>query len=224
MTVVNHATVVGVFHDRRSAQQAVEELRRVGFREDQIGVVARDNIVMGATAAPAETSKWEEGAATGVAAGAGVGALWALGIAAGLLPPIGPIIAGGLLASVLASAAGGAAAGGILGALIGLGIPEEEARYYEAEFHSGRTLVTVQATGRYEEAREILRRFGGHDINTARAAEAAVTPPTSPAPAPSTPGEVIIHKDVVIEQRTVDIPVNREEVLVERDTSPRTDR
>ena len=162
MNVTDHATVVGVFQDRSAAQQAVEELRRAGFREDQIGVVARDGTPT-ADVPPAEGgSKWEEGAATGVAAGAGIGALWALGIAAGVLPAIGPIIAGGLLASVLASAAGGAAVAGVVGALVGLGIPEEEARYYESEFHSGRTIVTVRADDRYDEAVAILRAHGAY--------------------------------------------------------------
>ena len=113
------STVVGVFPDRSQAQQAVGELKRLGFREDQIGVIGREGLPNGKSARPAAEqaghSKAAEGAATGVAAGAGVGALWALGIAAGMLPAIGPVIAGGLLASVLASAAGGAAIAGLVG-------------------------------------------------------------------------------------------------------------
>jgi hypothetical protein len=119
-----------------------------------------------------EGSQWEEGAATGVVAGAGIGALWALGIAAGVLPAIGPVIAGGVLASVLASAAGAATVGGILGALIGLGVPEHEARVYEREFHAGRTLVTVRADGRYDQIRTILRRHGAREMDFPVAAEA----------------------------------------------------
>ncbi len=168
--MTNHATVVGVFHDREAARSAVNELRSLGFAEDQIGFVSRETgtrVVTGETATgTADRSKWEEGAATGVATGAGVGALWALGIAAGMLPAIGPIIAGGILASVLASAAGGAVIAGLAGALIGLGIPEEDAHYYESEFTSGRTLVTVRAPGRYEEAEQVLRRYGGYDMRT----------------------------------------------------------
>jgi hypothetical protein len=38
MTLINHAVVVGDFSDRNAARQAVVELRRVGFPEDQIGV------------------------------------------------------------------------------------------------------------------------------------------------------------------------------------------
>ena len=66
-------------------------------------------------------------------------------------------------------AAAGAAAGSLVGALIGLGVPEEEARYYEGEARSGRTLVTVRAEGRYDEASAITRRHGGYDRFTAPA-------------------------------------------------------
>ena len=41
---------------------------------------------------------------------------------------------------------------------IGVSIPEEEAKGYEKEFHSGRTVVTVHAGDRTAEAAEILRR------------------------------------------------------------------
>jgi hypothetical protein len=183
MTTVNHTTVVGVFQDRDAARAAVNELRRLGFPEGEIGVIAPENqagLVTGETSTgTTEKSKWEEGAATGVAAGAGIGALWALGIVAGVLPAIGPAVAGGILASVVASAAGGAAIAGVVGALIGLGIPEHEARFYEGELTSGRTLVTVRAPGRYEEAEEVLRRHGGYDIHSSQTASGAgVVDPT----------------------------------------------
>jgi hypothetical protein len=169
MAVAQRTVAVGAFEDRTQAQRAVEELKRVGFRDDQIGVAARDSDggSAGTIKDASGGSKVAEGAAVGVATGAGVGALWALGIAAGILPGIGPVIAGGLLASLLASAAGGAAVAGIAGALIGLGIPEDEANYYEGEFKSGRTIVTVRADDRYDEAFAILRRYSAYDMQTA---------------------------------------------------------
>ena len=173
MSVMKHSTVVGVFTDLAAARAAVNELRNAGFREDQIGVVARDvsgEVAVTRDAGAAAGSKWEEGATAGAAAGAGVGALWALGIAAGMLPAVGPVIAGGLLASVLASAAGGAAVAGVVGALVGLGVPEEHARTYERHFHAGNALVTVQAPGRYEEVEEVLRRHGASHVNDVRPA------------------------------------------------------
>jgi hypothetical protein len=155
--------LVGVFADRRQAEQAVEELRRAGLEYEQMGVAVRDDSEV--AAGGEKKTEAEEGAAIGAAAGAGVGGLWALGIASGLLPAIGPVVAGGLLASVLASAAGGAAAGGLAGALVGLGIPEEEARFYESEFKGGRTVVAVRADSHYPEALAILRRHGAYDYD-----------------------------------------------------------
>jgi hypothetical protein len=94
-------------------------------------------------------------------------------VAAGLIPGVGPAIAGGTLMALLASAGAGAAVGSVLGALIGLGVPEAEAGYYEGEFKSGRTLVTVKADERAGEAWDCLARHGAYDMHTNRAATAA---------------------------------------------------
>jgi hypothetical protein len=144
-------TAIGVFADAGQAREAVRALKRAGFRDDQIGVASPH------AGGEERAVHAAEGAAAGVAGGAGVGALWALGIAAGVLPGIGPVVAGGLLGSVLATAVGGAVVAGLAGALVGLGVPEEEARYYEGEFLAGRTIVTVQAEGRAAEAWSILQ-------------------------------------------------------------------
>jgi hypothetical protein len=77
------------------------------------------------------------------------------------VPGIGPVLAGGILAATLGGAAVGAAAGGLLGALTAMGVPEEEARYYEREFEACCTIVTVTAPGRAQEAAAVLHRYGG---------------------------------------------------------------
>jgi hypothetical protein len=153
------ATVVGAFADRAQAQAAVRDLEAAGFRDDQIGVAGRDDS-SGPALDQATGSRIAEGAGIGAVTGAGVGALWALGLAAGVLPAVGPVIAGGLLMSILASSGGAATVGTVVGALIGLGVPEDEADYYESEFQAGRVLVTVRADGRSLEARDILARNG----------------------------------------------------------------
>jgi hypothetical protein len=153
---------IGLFHDPKDAQRAVRALKAAGFRDDEIGVLSPHTHEKGDAATHAV-----EGAMLGAAAGAGTGALWALGISAGLVSGIGPVIAGGLLTSVLASAAGTAAVGGIVGALVGLGIPEDEATFYEREFQAGRTLVSVQAVGRAAEAWNILERCAAYNKRSA---------------------------------------------------------
>lgn len=175
MAALQRQVVVGVFDDRRMAQEAVQDLKRGGFSDDVIGVATRDEEQGRITRedGTVDESSAAEGAAIGAASGAGVGALWGIGIAAGMLPAIGPVIAGGILASVLASAGLAAAVGGLTGALIGLGVPEDEAKYYEGEFESGRTVVTVKADGRYDEAALILQRHGAYDMHNRHVSSAS---------------------------------------------------
>jgi len=282
MAMNQSRAVIGVFSDASKAQQAVQALRNAGFTEDQIGVIGRDSRRTTTTAGDDDTNESyaAEGAATGVAAGAGLGALWGLGILAGVMPVIGPAIAGGALAAVLSSAAAGAAAAGLAGALVGMGIPKDEAEYYESEFQAGRTLVTVKADGRETEARGILQRFGAHDRSSAEMSgtttSSAAMAGTGSACSVGTSsksssqgfagtgthasssksfagssgdacstgshqhgqsvkavseelnvqkvpkqGEVQVRKEVHTEHKTIEVPVTREEVVVER-THPGT--
>jgi hypothetical protein len=167
MPLLQRAVVAGVFTEPHKARQAISDLKSLGFRDDQIGMVGRYASAP-AIDEPGTGSIVEEGASVGAATGAGVGALWALGIAAGMLPAIGPVVVGGLLASVLASAAGGAAILGVAGALVGLGLTEKEAHYYEGELQPGHTLLVVQADSRFEEVRTLFLRHGAYDMRTTR--------------------------------------------------------
>jgi hypothetical protein len=156
-----NSAIVGVFDTPQVAQRAVMELKSAGFGDDQIGVLSRNDEGKVVGKEVEGDTEAGTGAAAGAAAGAGLGALWGLGILAGVLPGIGPAIVGGTLGMLLSSAAAGAAAAGIAGALIGLGVPEEEATYYEGEFKSGRTLVTVKSGAKSTAAQEIIERHGG---------------------------------------------------------------
>ena len=159
-TLTSTDTVVGVFASQGEAQKAIAELRRAGYTENQIGVVSQH----GDGSATADSgSKFEEGAAAGAATGAGIGALWGLGILSNILPGIGPAIFGGTLGVILSSAAAGAAAAGVGGALAGLGISDEDAKYYEGEFKAGRTIVTVHDSTDKRKAREVMSRLGAYD-------------------------------------------------------------
>ncbi len=156
-------TVVGAFRDSAQAQQAVNALKKAGYRDDQIGVVSQH--ADGSTSV-GKGDKVEEGAMAGAATGAGIGALWGLGILAGVIPGIGPAIAGGTLGVLLSSAAAGAAAIGIGGALAGMGVSDEDAKYYEGEYRAGRTIVTVEGDNP-SEAQRLLNQYGGYDRATA---------------------------------------------------------
>ena len=166
MTMTDRSTVVGVFELRSEADAAIYELQRAGFRDEQIGFIVRnEDTGADTTVEDGNTTEAAPGAAVGAVSGGIIGGV--IGAAAALLiPGIGPAIAGGILVTVLGGAAIGAAAGGIVGALVGMGVPEEEAHYYAGEFHSGRTLVTVRADGRRQEAINILHHYGGYDAGT----------------------------------------------------------
>jgi len=165
MNTTPRTTVVGVFSERREAEHAIDDLKRSGFRDDQIGIAARDEQHPEGTVTSESDHNSGGAAATGAVTGGVLGGVLGA-LAAGLIPGIGPVLAGGILAGVLGGAAVGAAAGGLLGALTGMGVPEEDARYYDEEFKGGRTIVTVKADGRYDEARTILHSYGGYDVET----------------------------------------------------------
>jgi hypothetical protein len=160
MSITSKDIVVGLFHERGRADDAVKELLRLGISDSAIGVAARTPLT------EKIGNQWELGAATGAVAGGATGTLLGIAVASGLMTGIGPVIAGGLLGGLLTSAAVGAATGGVLGALVGLGVPEEEATFYKEEFDAGRVLVTVRAGDRASDASEVLRRFGAYDITS----------------------------------------------------------
>jgi hypothetical protein len=162
----NTNTVVGVFEDVSDAILAVRALRDAGFPDDAIGIISRDQqscrAKFGLSDDPTH-SKWEQGTAVGAAAGGATGLGLGIAVAAGLMPPLGPILAGGTLVALLASAGAGAAVGTVVGGLVGLGIPEEDADYYQTEVKSGRTLVVVKSGDRGREASDIMQRYGSAD-------------------------------------------------------------
>jgi len=247
------STVVGVFEDRRHADQAVSDLRNAGFRDDQIGVAMRHAEGEAVTGSSDEDSHAGTGAIAGALTGLGLGALAGLGVLSGVIPVIGPAIAGGTLGIILSNAAAGAGIAGLVGALAGAGIPEHEAKYYQGEFEAGRTIVTVSADGRADEATAIMRRHGAYDMSTRGAATGTSTSASTThaasntTHASSTPthtshaasaragdtiqvkeeqlhaekrpveaGEVRVRKDVHTETKTIEVPVQHEEVVIER--------
>lgn len=231
-----HNATVGVFESKARAEQAIEDLKAAGFDESKIGMVYKN--VSGETVktGAADNTYAEEGAVTGAVAGAGALALGSLAMSLGVIPVIGPVLAVGPLAAALISGAAGAAAGGLTGALIGWGIPEDDAEYYEAEVQNGRYLVTVEANGRSLEARDILHRRSGFDRagwNAVRADRANILAEgrfeaeggrviqlreeeLRAQKEQVEAGQVEVRREVHTEQKHLTVPVEREEVVIER--------
>ena len=171
MQTATRTLLVSVFSDRLKAEQAVDELERSGFSPEEVGFALRgQDVNRGGTVVDAVGTKDGSGAAVGAVTGGVVGTL--LGAAAALLiPGVGPVLAGGILATSLGYGAAGIAVGGLLGAMTGAGLSEDEAKYYEQEFNSGRAIVTVRAGVNDDRAVAIMRKHGGYDMQTRTATD-----------------------------------------------------
>ena len=102
----------------------------------------------------------------------------------------------------------------------------EEVRHYRGESEASRTSVTVLANGRSDEAATILRHHGDGDVHVATN---ATVPRTGEAATLQLreeelhahkqlveTGEVRVRKEVITEHRTIEVPVQREEIVIER--------
>jgi len=167
-----------VYCTTRTVEQAeniVLELKQAGFTSDDISALLPDKRGT-KDFAHEHSTKAPEGATTGGAAGLGVGAAlgWLAGIGALAIPGVGPFIAAGPIMAALGGAAVGTAAGGIIGALVGLGIPEFEAKRYDAKIREGNILISVHTEdGKQKDvAKDIFKRNRANDISSASEANA----------------------------------------------------
>lgn len=157
--------VVGIFDSPYQAESCLNLLNETGFSPTDISVLTpdkegvRDFIHKKATKAP-------EGVATGATTGGVIGGVtgWLVGIGSLAIPGVGPFIAAGPMMAALI----GAATGGIAGGLIGLGIPEYEAKQYEAKVKEGGILISVhcETSEEVDRAKEIFRESGARDVST----------------------------------------------------------
>lgn len=122
---------------------------------------------------------------------------------------------------------------GITGTLENLGLPDQEADFYNREFEAGHTVVMVRTDDRQQEAFDILSRDGGYDYNSSASRMGANASTASTdiegeqrlklreeqlrvQKQSVETGEARLHKDVVTEQKSMDIPATHEEVYIER--------
>src|SRR6266542_1496027 len=143
------------------AERIVNQLKESGFSYNDLSVLFPDKAGTRHFAHEQHT-KAPEGAAAGAGTGGVVGGAlgWLAGIGSLAIPGVGPFIAAGPLMAALSGAAIGAATGGIVGALVGMGIPEYEAKRYEAKIREGKILLSVHSENSDEtkRAKEIFER------------------------------------------------------------------
>lgn len=167
--------VFGIFLSKKEAENAIENLKDVGFRNEEISVVIKEGEEIERRTVSGVTENTVSGAMAGGALGGIAGLL--VGIGALAIPGIGALLIGGPIAAALgltgaaATAASGAVtgalAGGLIGALTSLGLAEEDAREYEEGIRQGKVLVSVEATSENEdEIREIFADNGADRVRS----------------------------------------------------------
>lgn len=173
------STVVAMYDNFQSANNAVQELVDNGFSRDAISFLTRDpkgeSTEITGDVERIEPSSASEGAGVGAGIGAVLGGLGGLlvGLGALAIPGIGPVIAAGPLAAALTTLAGagagavaGGVTGGLIGALVDMGVPEETAQYYAEGLRRGSHLVTLNVEDYLvDQAVDILNRHHPVDMN-----------------------------------------------------------
>ena len=168
-------TVSAMFDSQSEAQQAVSALRSAGVDDSSLSVIAKDGRTTTARDGTGEvTDESHENILRGILGGGVLGA--GLGVAALAIPGVGPLVAAGAIAAsavpgaMAIGAAAGAAAGTVNETLKAHGVSDEDADYYGEHLTGGGVLVTVSGSGATDQARDILRRNGGHSASSPRMA------------------------------------------------------
>src|SRR6478672_4786646 len=166
---MSKTSIFGIVKSHSQAEQIVEGLQNAGFPASEISVLLPDNEGKH-DIGHVKATKAPEGATTGATAGGVTGGVIGLlaGIGALAIPGVGPLIAAGPIMAALSGAAIGGTTGGVVGGLIGLGIPEIEAKRYEAKLKAGNYLIAVHTRDGDEKdkAKEIFEAADAEDIST----------------------------------------------------------
>jgi uncharacterized protein (TIGR02271 family) len=187
-------SIAGLFHDESRAEDALDELRKAGFSGTEIGV---------ATAAQS----------TPAAKQLDTGDFWSK------------------VANVFGKQEHTESASDLEDSLAASGVPQQQAQYLNRSLSKGDILVTVRATGdRAVTARTILEQEGA-DMGAGEASLATGTASGTIQDERKIElvgeilrvhkervqrGEVRLRKEVVTENQSVEVPVTREELVIER--------
>jgi hypothetical protein len=162
-------SVVAVFAQHPSAENAVKELKNSGFNVKKLSIIGKDyhteDDVVGFYNTGDRMKFWGK-------QGAFWGGLWGLlfGAAFLVIPGIGPIVAAGSIVSWIIGALEGAVVVGGLSALgaglYSLGIPKDSVVKYETSLKAGKFLLIAHGTAdEVQKARDILKTSGAEQVN-----------------------------------------------------------
>jgi outer membrane lipoprotein SlyB len=164
---------VGIFHNADSLRGAIEELLSSGFTEDELGLLAseqvverslgdmyiRTNATTGSPDAPAIAFVRRE--SLGDTARTHTGGLFFVGTSGA----VGGIVASSaLLGGALLPAVGAVVGVGLVGLMVASFIHQSDAEYLQQQIDEGHILLFVRSIGREGEAMNILRRHSGLDV------------------------------------------------------------
>jgi hypothetical protein len=172
-------TVVGIFTSRAAAEQATEQLCRLGIARDQIHfLVPGASLDQPAQVPTSETEQPGMGTALGGVVGGAVGAssgMMTATVLSALVPGIGTVTAIGLAALSLLGLVGGAVAGAVAGGALedalANGLPKDELYVYKDALRRGRTVLIalVEDADQATIARAALEQAGAESLDAARA-------------------------------------------------------
>jgi hypothetical protein len=170
------ATVIAVYPDHASAEDAVRRLQEEGIPMQNLSIIGKD---FEAVEKPVGFITTGDVAKSGAKVGAWTGGLFGLlvGAAFVILPGVGPVVIAGPLAAALLGgiegALAGAAFGGLTGALVGLGVSKDKAIRYESQVKAGKFLVTLQGdAGQIDRAKSLFRADQAETTEVVQAAAA----------------------------------------------------
>ncbi|KML31364.1 MULTISPECIES: YsnF/AvaK domain-containing protein [Priestia] len=187
--------VAGTFHSEQEAIHAIKGLKHQGYREADILVVAKDS-----------TNTLQLGTETNVLIEAGTPAVSSLtGV---MMDSFLTMMTGGMISTTQA--------GGLTSKLVRMGIQNFTAKQCEMDVKEGKILVLIdvdetQTIPSYTTTvRESLYETEGHRSVQLREEQLNVRKERVQT------GEIQLRKEIVEELRTIQVPVIREEVYVER--------
>ncbi|MCI0740073.1 MAG: general stress protein [Gemmataceae bacterium] len=148
---------VGVFEDLETAQRSIEDLRRAGFGQEEIGIIGQMGDAQLTVPTPAQMKAPEENAVNGMISGAAQGAVVGVLVLI-VLPGLSEVTGLGRWFEILGGAILGAVAGGCLFAFASLFLSRAKSRFYQGQLEQGRFIVTVKNPERHQEALSVLSR------------------------------------------------------------------
>lgn len=153
---MNNKKLVGIFQNEDEAIRVIESLKRAGYNDNEISVIAKSSEKVDRIDDVTDIDKEAMDDGSKAAGGAAIGGVWG-GLGALLLemgvfaiPGVGPFLAAGPIAATLTGLVAGGALGGIVGALVDTGIDEEDAREYEGYLNRGDILIAVDTKDNIE--------------------------------------------------------------------------